>query len=81
MLMYGYEKYKGLKVPLELSEITLSCKKDELDKIIEFFKNIREESINSKMEVGDHWHYRDYNELWSEKESDLIVFLEENSNN
>lgn len=37
MLMFGYEKNKE-KRSLELSEVTLSCNKEDLDKIIEFKK-------------------------------------------
>ena len=39
-----------------------------------------EEIENNKVEDGDHWHYRDYNDSWNEKESDLIVFIDESSN-
>ena len=65
---------------IELSQATLNCKKSDIDKIIDFLTEIKKEIENNKVEDGDHWHYRDYNDSWNENESDLIVFIDESSN-
>ena len=78
MKLFGYdsrdEEFDNI---IELSQVTLTCKKDDLDKIIKFLNDVKKEIDNTQVEEGDHWHYRDYNDDWSEKESDLIVFIDE----
>ena len=77
MKIFGYDNNdeKSDKT-IELSQVTLNCKKTDIDKIIDFLTEIK----NNKVEDGEHWHYRDYNDSWNEKESDLIVFIDESSN-
>lgn len=65
---------------IELSQATLNCKKSDINKIINFLTEIKKEIENNKVEDGDLWHYRYYNDSWNEKESDLIVFIDESSN-
>lgn len=81
MKIFGYDNNdeKSDKI-IELSQATLNCKKSDIDKIIDFLTEIKKEIENNKVEEGDHWHYRDYNDSWNEKESDLIVFIDESSN-
>ena len=71
------EKYDKI---IELSQATLSCKKSDIDKIINFLIEIKKIE-NKKVEDGDHQHYRDYIDSWNESESDLIIFADESSNN
>lgn len=81
MKFFGYDsRDEEFDKIVELSQVTLTCKKNDLDKIIEFLNDVKKEIDNTKVEDGDHWHYRDYNDDWSEKESDLIVFIDESSN-
>lgn len=78
MKIFGYDSNdEEFEKIIELSQATLTCKKTDLDKIIEFLTEVKKEIDNTKVEEGDHWHYRDYNEEWNEKESDLIVFIDE----
>lgn len=65
----------------ELNQTTLNLKKSDIDHIINFLTEVKKEIENNKVEDGEHWHYRDYNVSWNEKESDLIVFIDESSNN
>lgn len=80
MKIFGYDNNneKSDKI-IELSQATLNCKKSDIDKIINFLTEIKKEIGNNKVEDGTHWHYRDYNDFWNEKESDLIVFIDESS--
>lgn len=81
MKFFGYDsRDEEFDKIIELSQVTLTCTKNDLDKIIEFLNDVKKEIDNTKVEDGDHWHYRDYNDSWSEKESDLIIFIDENSN-
>lgn len=81
MKFFGYDsRDEEFDKIIELSQVTLTCTKNDLDKIIEFLNDVKKEIDNTKVEDGDHWHYRDYNDDWSEKESDLIVFIDESSN-
>lgn len=78
MKIFGYDsKDEEFDRIIELSQATLTCKKNDLDKIIDFLNDVKKEIDNTKVENGNHWHYRDYNDDWSEKESDLIVFIDE----
>lgn len=80
MKIFGYDsKDEEFDKIIELSQATLTCKKNDLDKIIDFLNDVKKEIDNTKVENGNHWHYRDYNDDWSEKESDLIVFIDESS--
>lgn len=75
---YRYNKVKECNEPLlRLKEIGLSCNKDEIDKIIEFLKSVCNDIEKKNAEDGAHWHYRDYNKLWTEKQPDLIIYLDE----
>jgi len=77
MESFGYDKKdEEFEKVLKLSQVTLSCKKEDLDKIIEFLVEVKKEIKNTKVDDGEHWHYRDYNESWTEEESDLIIFVD-----
>lgn len=81
MKIFGYDNNDDeFDKIIELSQATLNCKKSDIDKIIKFLTEVKKEIENTKVEDGDHWHYRDYNDSWNEKESDLIVFIDESSN-
>jgi hypothetical protein len=81
MEAFGYDKNdEEFDSILKLSQVTLSCKKEDLDKIIEFLNIVKNESKNNKLDDGDHWHYRDYNKSWTEEESDLIIIVDNDTN-
>lgn len=80
MEAFGYDKKDNeYNKIIKLSEVTLDCNKNDLDKIIEFLKSVRQDIAEKNVEDGSHWHYRDYNELWTEQESDLIIYLDNNT--
>lgn len=72
MEIFGYDRkdseYKKL---IKLSQASICCNKNELNGIIDFLTNVRDNFDND-----GHWHYRDHNKSWTEKESDLIVCLD-----
>ena len=73
MIAFGYEKDNDEEKLMRLSETTLQCNNEELDRIIDFLDRIK----NTNYEAGDHYHYRDFNKKWTSEESDFIIFLEE----
>ena len=73
MIAFGYEKDNDAEKLMKLSETTLQCNNEELDRIIDFLNWIK----NTNYEAGDHYHYRDFNKKWTSEESDFIIFLEE----
>ena len=81
MLAYGWKKDDEEQLlPLKLGEATLSCTKDEIDKLIQFLNDIKKEieqtpDINPKDDW--HWQYRDWNKEWTEEEGDFIISLHE----
>ena len=60
---------------VELDEIVLNFQQKELDQVIKFLQNVREQAAECR-EAEEHWHYRDESDLWSEGQPDLIVFVE-----
>ncbi len=81
MKIFGYDSNdKEFTKIMELSQATLCCKKSDLNKIIDFLTEVKKELENTDVENGDHWHYRDHNDSWSENESDLIIAIDENLN-
>ena len=75
MKLFGYEGDKKKK-SLVISEATLICSKEELDKIIEYLQSIREEINEEYIDPREHWHYSDYNDDWKEKDSELVIFID-----
>ena len=75
MELFGYERNKEKK-SLVISEATMICSKEELDKIIEYLQSIREEINKEYINPNEHWHYSDYNQDWTEKDSELVVFID-----
>ncbi|MEI3220585.1 MAG: hypothetical protein V8S01_00570 [Dorea sp.] len=57
MIAFGYEKDNDEEKLMKLSETTLQCNNEELDRIIDFLNRIK----NTNYEAGDHYHYRDFN--------------------
>ncbi len=54
MEAFGYDKNdEEFKSILKLSQVTLSCKKEDLDKIIEFLNIVKNESKNNKLDDGE----------------------------
>jgi len=78
MESFGYDK--EFDKWLKLSQVIFSCKKENLDSIIDFLTYVKKEIETFNVEEGDHWHYRDYNDSWNEKEPDLIVYIDNDKN-
>ncbi len=72
MEIFGYDrndsKYQKL---IKLSQASICCNKKDLDSIIAFLNKVRD-----NFDEDGHWHYRDHNEEWTDKESDLIICLD-----
>lgn len=75
MLAYGYEWSGEETGPMTLRETSLVCTPEELDQLIEMLQKARREAVKRASEEGGHWHFRDWSEDWSEKESDFILFI------
>ena len=73
MIAFGYEKDNDEEKLMKLSETTLQCNNEELDRMIAFLNQIK----NTNYKAEDHYHYRDFNKKWTSEESDFIIFLEE----
>jgi len=73
MKVYGYEKSNEDFV--ELREASIECTMDELDRIIKFLQNTKEQhnKAKGKTEIC-HSHYRDWDKEWSKEQSDIIIF-------
>lgn len=80
MEAFGYDKKdEECNRILALKEVSISCNKDELDNMIAFLKSVCDDIERTNAGDGEHWHYRDYNELWTKKESDFIVIFDKGS--
>lgn len=75
MELFGYERNKK-KTSLAISEASMICSKEELGKIIEYLQSIREEIEEDYIDSNEHWHYSDYNDEWTEKDSEIVVFID-----
>lgn len=75
MRAYGYEWDSGAETPEQLKEAGIVCTKSELDRLITFLSDIRSHASCMSEAEGEHWHYRDWDENWSDCETDLIIFL------
>lgn len=72
MRVFGYKKNK--KKLLELKEVTFQCTIEELDKIIEFFSEVKSQhsKVIGKTEMC-HSHYQDWDDKWTSKNPDVII--------
>ena len=75
MLAYGYEWDSEGQLPETLREVNLDCSREELDQLIEFLQSVREEAEGVKLDSLSHWHFRDWYPAWTEKHSDLLIWL------
>lgn len=77
MEAFGYDKNdEEFDNLIKLREVTFSCQKEDIDKIIDFLTKARSEMENINLEYGVHWHYRDYNKSWEDKDPDLIIYID-----
>lgn len=76
MKIYGYQKDDDTLLRLE--EMSLQCTTKELEKIIEFLKDIKteHEKISSSVSMC-HSHWRDWDSTWVEGEPDIIIVTDE----
>lgn len=79
MLAYGYEWNSEGKLPDTLRKVSLDCFREELDQLIEFLQQVREESAGVELSSLSHWHFRDWSDHWTEKHSDVIVLLSDHT--
>ncbi len=58
---------------MELREATVHCTIEELDNIIEFLIQVRDEHKPYGNDGTCHTHYRDWDRSWTDEQSDFIV--------
>ena len=75
MLAYGHEWNREGQLPETLREVSLDCSRAELEELIAFLQNVREEAAGAKLDSLSHWHFRDWSPDWSEKHSDIVILL------
>ena len=75
MLAYGHEWNSVGELPQTLREVSLDCSREELDRLIEFLQDVRAEAAGEKLDSLSHWHFRDWYPAWTEKHSDLLIWL------
>lgn len=73
MRAFGYERNSEAEMPYSLSETTLLCTKEELEKIIDFLTKVHSDITEMKNVDGCHWHFRDYDPSWTKEQSDMII--------
>lgn len=56
MIAFGYEKDNDEEKLMKLSETTLQCNNEELDRMIAFLNQIK----NTNYKAEDHYHYSVY---------------------
>ncbi len=79
MIAYGHEWDSEGQLPQTLREVSLDCSREELDQLIEFLQQVREESEGVKLDSLSHWHFRDWSESWTKKHSDFIILLSDHT--
>ena len=79
MLAYGYEWDAEGQRPETLREVSLDCSREELDQLIEFLQQVREEAKGIELDSLSHWHFRDWYPAWTEKHSDFIILLSDHT--
>ncbi len=57
MLAYGYEWNSEGQLPETLREVSLDCSREELDQLIEFLSERREEAEGVQLDSLSHWHF------------------------
>ena len=72
MKLFGYEKDSDKLI--ELQEATFLSDIEELDKLIEFLKDVKEKhcKVVEKTELC-HSHYRDWDVEWKDCSPDIII--------
>ena len=76
MMAYGYEWSSEKRTPGALREATLACTKEELDNLIWFLNQVKEDIDNrDAIDEGEHWHFRDWDDEWTVENSDFIFML------
>ena len=75
MRIFGYQK-DGQEL-LELREATISCRLDELDKIIDFLIEVRKKHASvAEITPMCHSHLRDWDNTWKKGDPDFIIVSE-----
>ena len=75
MRAYGYERDSEAESPCELSEATLLCTIEELDRIIRFLETVRDTCQQCDSVKGFHQHFRDFDPQWDSKQADFIICM------
>lgn len=79
MRFFGYEE--NSEKLIKLREATFDGSLQELDELIDFLENVREEHSKAaeKTEIC-HSHFQDWSSEWKKKDSDFIVVTRFNKN-
>lgn len=78
MRLYG-TKGRYARKDVTLKEITINCKEDELDKIINFLLDVKKyhSELKEKTPVC-HTHLRDWDKTWRIGRPDIIIYTKFN---
>ena len=78
MKVFGYQK--DSENLIELQEISFQSNMKELDKIIKFLQNVKEQHRKVMNEVElCHSHFRDWDPEWKPNSTDIIVVTTSNN--
>lgn len=77
MKVFGYQR--DSEILLELHEVSFQCNITELDKIIKFLQNVKEQhsKVSGEVELC-HSHFRDWDVEWKDDSTDVIVVTTSN---
>ena len=72
MEIFGFAKNdSSFQNLIKLSQASICCNRKDLDNIIAYLNEVRDH-----FDEDVHWHYKDHNKEWTDKESDLIISLD-----
>jgi hypothetical protein len=76
---YGYGRNdEESESPTELREVALSVKVDEIDTLMNFFRDAKERFCSGRPVSGQaHAHLRDFLSKWNPEDADVILVFEE----
>jgi hypothetical protein len=77
MKVFGYQK--DSEDLIELQEVSFQCNITELDKVIQFLQNVKEQhgKVIDEVELC-HSHFRDWDVEWKADSTDIIVVTNSN---
>ena len=75
MKVHGYKNTEDDKL-LSLNEASIYCTIEELEKLINFLKYVKDEFLkDDNFKYQCHEHYRDWDNNWTKESSDIIIII------